>query len=61
MTVQSLWYVIRHFPNLEHIASFKSQSAAVEFYENNCVDRKNNNCWGAIVKRPKGFFDIEHG
>lgn len=43
---------------MDHIAEFEDQSKAVEFYENNCVDRKNNNCWGVIIQRPKGFFKI---
>lgn len=52
-----MWYVINHYPKLDDITEFETQDDAAQFYEKNCIDKENNNCWGIMLERPIGFFD----
>ncbi len=52
-----MWYIINHYPKMDDITEFESQRDALKFYEENCVDREKNTCWGVFIQRPKGFFD----
>ena len=37
--------------------NFEDLKKAKEFYNETCIDYKNNNCWGLIIQRPANFLN----
>lgn len=52
------WFIINTRDNIT--TEFGNSEEAIKFYNETCVDLKNNNCWGIYLERPHGFFNINN-